>query len=66
MTNQGPVMTFLSSLEVIGILCSFRLVLLGKTGRETPESSRLDCLEKISVNNLALLDAEENNPEQVQ
>ena len=59
-------MTFLSNLEVIGILCSFRLVLLGKTGRETPESSRLDFLEKISVNNLALLDAEENNPEQVQ
>ena len=59
-------MTFLSSLEVIGISCSFRLVLLGKTGRETPESSRLDFLEKISVNNLALLDAEENNPEQVQ
>ena len=66
MANQGPVMTFLSNLEVIGILCSFRLVLLEKTGRETPESSRLDFLEKISANNLALLDAEENNPEQVQ
>ena len=66
MANQGPVMTFLSNLEVIGILCSLRLVLLGKTGRETPESPTLDFLEKISANNLDLLDAEENTPEQVQ
>ena len=42
------------------ILCSFKLVLEGKTGRETPESSRLDFKEKFSANNFALSDAEDN------
>ena len=32
------VMTFLTILEVTKILCSFRLVLEGKTGKEIPES----------------------------
>ena len=53
-------MTFLTILEVTEILCSFRLVLEGKTGEEIPESSRLEFLEKFSANNLALLDAEDN------
>ena len=35
-------MTFLTILEVTEILCSFRLVLEGKTG---PELSRLEFLE---------------------
>ena len=49
------VMTFLTILGVTEILCSFRLVLEGKTGKKIPKSSRLDFLE-----NLALSDAEEN------
>ena len=47
-------MTFLTILGVTEILCSFRLVLEGKTGKEIPESSRLDFLEKFSANNFAL------------
>ena len=43
---------------VTEILCSFRLVLEGKTGKEIPESSRLEYLEKFSANNFALSDAE--------
>ena len=45
---------------VTEILCSFRLVLEGKTGKEMPESSRLLFLEKFSANNFALSDAENN------
>ena len=51
-------MTFLTILGVIEILCSFRLVLEGKIGKEIPESSRLEFLEKFSANNFALLDAD--------
>ena len=53
-------MTFLTILGVTEILCSFRLVLEGKTGKEIPESSRLEFLEKFLANNLALSDAEDN------
>ena len=53
-------MTFLTILGVTEILCSFRLVLEGKTGKEIPKSSRLEFLEKFSVNNFALSDAENN------
>ena len=53
-------MTFLTILEVTEILCSFKLVLEGKTGKEIPESSRLEFLEKFSGNNFALSDAEDN------
>ena len=53
-------MTFLTILEVTEILCSFRLVLEGKTGKEIPKSSRLEFLEKFSANNFALSDAEDN------
>ena len=45
---------------VTEILCSFKLVLEGKTGKETPESSRLEFKEKVSANNFALSDAEDN------
>ena len=41
------------------ILCSFRLVLEGKTGKETPELSRLEFLEKFLASNFALSDAED-------
>ena len=40
-------MTFLTILGVTEILCSFRLVLEGKTGKEISESSRLEFLEKF-------------------
>ena len=40
------------------ILCSFRLVLEGKTAKEIPESSRFEFLEKFLANNFALSDAE--------
>ena len=53
-------MTFLIILEVTEILCSFKLVLEGKTGKEIPESSRLEFLDKFSANNFAISDAEEN------
>ena len=53
-------MTFLIMLGATEILCNFRLVLEGKTGKEIPESSRLEFLEKFSANNFALSDAEDN------
>ena len=53
-------MTFLTILEVTEILCSFKLVLEGKTGKEIRESSRLVFLKKFSANNFALSDAEDN------
>ena len=53
-------MTFLTILGVTEILCSFKLVLERKTGKEIPESSRLEFLEKFSANNFALSDAEDN------
>ena len=46
------IMSFLTILGVTEILCSFKLVLEGKTGKELPESSRLDFL----ANNFALSD----------
>ena len=48
------VMTFLTKLGVTEILCSLRLVLEGKTGKEIPELSRFY--------NFALSDAEDNIP----
>ena len=53
-------MTFLTILGVIEILCSFRLVLEGKTGKAIPESSRLEFLEKLLANHFALSGAEDN------
>ena len=41
-------------------ICSFKIVLEGKKGKEIPESSRLEFLEKFSANNFALTDAEDN------
>ena len=53
------VMTFLTILGVIEILCCFRLVLQGKTGKEIPKSARLEFSEKHLANNFALSDAED-------
>ena len=44
------------------ILCSFRLVLGGKTGKEIPKSSRLEILEKILANNFALSEQKTTPP----
>ena len=52
-------MTFLTILQVTEIY-GFKLVLEGKTSEGIPESSRLEFLEKFSVNNFALSDAEDN------
>ena len=56
--NQGS-LTFLTILGVREIPCRFRLVLEGKTGKEVPESSRLEFLEKFLEKHFALSDAED-------
>ena len=53
-------MIFLTILRVKEKLCSFRLVLEGKTAKEISESSKLEFLEKFLANNFALSDAEDN------
>ena len=53
-------MTFLTIFGVIEILCSFRLILEGKTGKEIPESSRSEFFEKFLASNVALSEAEDN------
>ena len=54
------IMTFLTILGVTEVLCSFKLVLEGKTGKEIPESSRLEFIKKFSANNFDLSDAKDN------
>ena len=54
------VMTLLNILGVTEILCSFRLVLEEKAGKEIPESSRLEFIEKFLANNFALSEAEDD------
>ena len=51
------IMTFLTILGVTEIY-GFRLVLEEKTGKEIPESSRFEFLEKFLANNFTLSDAE--------
>ena len=51
-------MTILTILRVMEILCSFRLILEGKTGKEMSQSSRLEFVEKFLANNFALSSAE--------
>ena len=53
-------MTFLTILGVLETLCSFRLVLEGKSVKEIPESLRLEFIEAVSANNFALSEAEDN------
>ena len=53
-------MAFLTILGDTETLCSFKLVLEGKPGKEIPETSRLEFLEKFSVDNFALSDGEDN------
>ena len=54
------VMTSLTILGVMEILCSFTLVLERKTGKEITESSRFEFLEKFLANKFALSGAENN------
>ena len=53
-------MTFLTILAVTEILCSVRLVVEEKTGKEIPKSSRLEFLKKFLANNFTLSDGEDN------
>ena len=53
-------MTFLKILGDTEISCSFRLVLEEKTGKERPDSPRLEFLEKFLAIKFALSDAENN------
>ena len=53
-------MTFATILGVIETLCSFRLVLEGKSVKEIPEPLRLEFIETFSANNFALSEAEDN------
>ena len=52
-------MTLLTIVGITELICSFKLVLEGKAGKEIPEPSRLNFLEKFSANNFALPDAED-------
>ena len=56
-------MTFLTTLGVTEILCSFKLVLERTTGKEIPESSRFEFLDKFLTNHFALSDAKDNTSE---
>ena len=47
-------------LGVKEILCSFRVVVEGKGGKEIPESLRLEFTVKFSANTFALSDVEDN------
>ena len=47
-------------MKVTEILCSFKLVVERKTGKEIPESSRLEFLGKFSASDFAFSDAEDN------
>ena len=53
-------MTFLTILGDTEILCSFKLVLEGKTGKEIPELSGLEFIENFSGNSFTFSDAENN------
>ena len=55
------IMTFLTILGVMKMLCSFRLVVEGNTSEEMPESSRLEFLEKFLGKDFPLFEAEDNN-----
>ena len=54
------IMDFLIDIGVTEILCSFRFVWGGKTGKGIPESSRLELLEGFLANNFTSSDAEGN------
>ena len=53
-------MTFLTILGDTEILCSLKLVIEQKTGKEIPTSSRFEFLEKFSANSFVLSYAKDN------
>ena len=55
------IMTYLTILGVIEILCSLRLVLDGKIGKEIPQSSRIEFFKKFSANNFATTTIKQNH-----
>ena len=57
------IITVLTILGVTEILYSFKLVLEGKTGKEIPESSKLEFLKKVLAYNFPLFDVEDNTSE---
>ena len=48
----------ITNLGVTGTLCSFRVVLERKVGKEICKSLRLECIERILANKFALPDAD--------
>ena len=54
-------MTFLLRLGATETLCSFRLVLEGRAGKEVPQSTRLKFFEKFLAKTFTLSDAEDTN-----
>ena len=58
-------MTVLTIFRVTEKLWGLKLVLEGKTGKEIPESSRLEFLQKFLADNFALPDAEDNTSRQL-
>ena len=54
------IIIFLTILGDTEILCCFKVVQEGKSGKEIPESSRLEFLGKFLGNSFVLLDAEDN------
>ena len=52
------VITFLNTLGIIEILCTFGLE--EKVGKGIPESSRLEVIKKFLANNFALTDVEDD------
>ena len=53
--KSRSIMALSTILGVTEILCSFKLVLEGKTGQEIPQSSRLEFLEKFSAYNFCFI-----------
>ena len=53
-------MTLIYRNIVVTEICSFRLLLEGKPGKEIIESSTFEAVKKYSANNFALLDTEHN------
>ena len=54
------IMTFFNHLGSYRNIMQFQIVLEGKTGKEIPESSKLEFLKKFSAINFALSDAKDN------
>ena len=55
--------TFMTFLTKLGVTPTFQIPSRRETGKEIPESSRVEFLEKVSANNFALSDAEDSTSE---